>query len=184
MNAIDNKLLDQIMGACSNGPISYRDYIDIVLYADEFGYYKRDRQRVGHNQTTDFYTAESLGPVFAQLVTTAAEDLLGKSIAANSTFIEIAAEPGTELLSHLEKHPFTDSRVIRHGKPIRAGMGATTDDCANTTAHFRASARRSHQPWRSSNSDGLWLAWIGQSIVRPINGGPGSIDRRIRHGPR
>lgn len=114
------KLLDQFREACSNGPISYRDYIDIVLYADEFGYYKRDRQRVGRNQTTDFYTAESLGPVFAQLVTTAAEDLLGKSIAANSTFIEIAAEPGTELLSHLEKHPFTDSRVIRHGKPIRA----------------------------------------------------------------
>ena len=85
MNAVAEKLLDRIKEACSNGPISYRDYTDLVLYADGCGYYKRDQQRVGRNKNTDFYTAESLGQVFSQLVTTAACDLLGKDIAAKPT---------------------------------------------------------------------------------------------------
>lgn len=120
MSAVAEKLLMRIKEACSNGPISYRDYIDLVLYADGCGYYTRHQQRVGRSRQTDFYTAESLGQVFAQLLVTAACDLLGKDIAAKSTFIEIAAEPDAELLSHLEKNPFADSRVIRQGESIRA----------------------------------------------------------------
>ncbi len=120
MSAVKEKLLHQIKEACSNGPISYRDYIDLALYADDCGYYKREKQRVGRNKNTDFYTAESLGKTFAQLITAAAFDLLGETIATNSTFVEIAAEPGTELLSHLKSHPFADSRVIRHGETIQA----------------------------------------------------------------
>ena len=120
MSAVAEKLLMRIKEACSNGPISYRDYIDLVLYADGCGYYKRHQQRVGRSRQTDFYTAESLGQVFAQLLVTAACDLVGKDIAAKSTFIEIAAEPDAELLSHLEKNPFADSRVIRQGESIRA----------------------------------------------------------------
>lgn len=117
MDVVAKNLLNRIKEA---SPISYRDYIDLALYADGCGYYKRDRQRVGRNKNTDFYTSESLGQVFAQLVTAAACELLGEAIAAKSTFIEIAAEPGAELLSHLEKNPFADSRVIRHGESIRA----------------------------------------------------------------
>jgi len=120
MNTIEERLSDQIVRACSNGPISYRDYIDLALYAHECGYYKRDWQRVGRNKNADFYTSESLGEIFAQLVTAAASDLLGRETAANSTFIEIAAEPGATLISHLKSHPFGDSRVIRHGELIRA----------------------------------------------------------------
>ena len=120
MDVAAKTLLDQIQEACSNGPISYRDYINLVLYADGCGYYKRDQERVGRSRQTDFYTAESLGQVFAQLVATAAHDLLGKDTAAKSTFIEIAAEPDAELLRHLEKNPFADSRVIRHGESIQA----------------------------------------------------------------
>jgi SAM-dependent MidA family methyltransferase len=120
MSTVEAELLDKLKAVCANGPISYRDYIDLSLYADGCGYYKRDQKRVGRSRNTDFYTAESLGQVFAQLTTTAADDLLGKDAAANSTFIEIAAEPTTGLLSHLEKHPFAGSRVIRHGDSIQA----------------------------------------------------------------
>ena len=118
MSIVTDKLLDALKTACANGPISYRDYIDLVLYADDCGYYKRGLKRVGRNRNTDFYTAESLGKVFTQLVTTAAMDLLGEEIAVKSAFIEIAAEPNAELLRHLEKNPFADSRVIRHGDPV------------------------------------------------------------------
>jgi SAM-dependent MidA family methyltransferase len=120
MNGADNELWDQLQTSCANGPISYCDYIDLVLYADRCGYYTKDRERVGRSPDRDFYTAESLGKVFARLVTTAAHDLLGEATASRSTFIEIAAEPGSELLSRVESHPFTDSRVIRQGDPICA----------------------------------------------------------------
>ena len=120
MNGADNELWDQLQKSCANGPISYRDYIELALYAKHCGYYTRDRERVGRSPDRDFYTAESLGKVFAQLVTTAAHDLLGEATASRCTFIEIAAEPGAELLSRVDSHPFADSRVIRQGDPIRA----------------------------------------------------------------
>jgi SAM-dependent MidA family methyltransferase len=120
MNGAEKTLWDQLQASCANGPISYRDYINLVLYADNCGYYTRDRDRVGRSPERDFYTAESLGKVFAQLVITAAHDLLGETTAAQSTFIEIAAEPGAELVSRIESHPFADSRVIRQGDAICA----------------------------------------------------------------
>lgn len=120
MNGADNELWDQLQTSCANGPISYCDYINLALYADRCGYYTRDRERVGRSPDRDFYTAESLGKVFARLVTTAAHDLLGEAAANQSTFIEIAAEPGAELLSRVESHPFAESRVIRQGDAICA----------------------------------------------------------------
>lgn len=120
MNGSEKNVLDQLRGRCANGPITYRDYIDIALYADGCGYYRQDRERVGRSPERDFYTAESLGKVFAQLVVTAAEDLLGPEQAALSTFIEIAAEPGRCLLDNYPDHPFAQSQVIRQGDAIQA----------------------------------------------------------------
>jgi SAM-dependent MidA family methyltransferase len=91
-----------------------------VLYTEGCGYYRADRARVGRSADRDFYTAESLGGVFAHLVATAAADLLPPGVAAASTFIEMAAEPGRALLDSLDRHPFAASRVIRLGEPIAA----------------------------------------------------------------
>ncbi|MGJ8651803.1 MAG: SAM-dependent methyltransferase [Opitutaceae bacterium] len=113
-------LMEYIRKACADGPISYCDYINLALYSKDGGYYTRQRERVGRTSERDFYTAESLGPIFAKLVTAAAEDLLPEGLAAKSTFVEIAAEPGAELLSHLETHPFAASKVIRQGDAIDA----------------------------------------------------------------
>lgn len=108
----------QLRQRMRSGPISYRDFIDYALYAEKVGYYTQQRSRVGRSWRHDFYTAESLGRVFAQLVTTAAVDLLPAGQAARSTFVEIAAEPGAALLETLPEHPFADQRVIRRGEPI------------------------------------------------------------------
>ena len=98
-------LLDKIQAACAAGPISYADYIQMALYTERLGYYARKQERVGRDAQRDFYTAESLGAVFARLVSTAAEDLLPAGIAAQSTFIEIAAEPGQALLAISQRTP-------------------------------------------------------------------------------
>jgi len=120
MSHPEQTVLETLRAACAKGPISYADYIQHALYSEACGYYTKQRERVGRHPNRDFYTAESLGSVFAQLVTTAAEDLLPDGVAAQSTFIEIAAEPGAELLSHLSSHPFANSRVIRQGDAIDA----------------------------------------------------------------
>ena len=120
MSQLKATVLERIREKCENGPISFRDYIDIALYAEDSGYYRRDRERVGRSADRDFYTAESLGQVFAKLVTTAAEDLLPEGVAGKSRFIEIAAEPERALLDTLDPHPFADSGVLRLGDPIKA----------------------------------------------------------------
>lgn len=120
MSASKQSVLGILQERCVNGPLSYRDYVEIALYAEGCGYYKRNTQRVGRKKDRDFYTAESLGKVFTQLVIGAAENLLGEKITAQSTFLEIAAEPGQSLLDNVDHHPFANSRIIRLGGPIMA----------------------------------------------------------------
>lgn len=114
------EILHRLSECCADGPISYRDFIDLALYGEGCGYYQQKRERVGRSAERDFYTSESLGRVFAQLVATAAEDLLPEGETAKTRFIEIAAEPGRSLLDHLDRHPFADTEVIRLGETIRA----------------------------------------------------------------
>lgn len=114
------QLHDTIRARCHAAPISYRDYIGAALYTEDLGYYTQAAERVGRSPRHDFYTAESLGRVFARLVTTAAVDLLGGDASAYP-FVEIAAEPDSSLLSHLESHPFAAEQVIRQGDRIQIG---------------------------------------------------------------
>ena len=105
---------------CASGPISYCDYIEQVLYAKNCGYYTSERERVGRTPQRDFYTAESLGPVFANLVIAAVQDILGEATVRQSQFIEIAAEPGAELLTYVDSNPFAGNRTIRPGQALTA----------------------------------------------------------------
>jgi SAM-dependent MidA family methyltransferase len=118
LSEVQKTITDVLGKRCQAAPISYREYIEAALYAEGIGYYTQTAKRVGRSGQHDFYTSESLGRVFAELVTTAAVDLVGQAKAAASSFVEIGAEPGTSLLSHLESHPFGGEQVIRQGEGI------------------------------------------------------------------
>ncbi|MGB0742964.1 MAG: SAM-dependent methyltransferase [Opitutales bacterium] len=120
MSENNQSMMQLLHRQCASGPISYRDYIATVLYAKGCGYYQRATARVGRSADHDFYTSESLGRVFSQLVVGASESLLGTDITIKSSFIEIAAEPGRSLLDQLGAHPFASSKVIRLGEPVEA----------------------------------------------------------------
>lgn len=120
MNGSEKNVLELLHERCASSAISYRDYIEIALYTEGCGYYRQERERVGRSPERDFYTAESLGKTFANLVVTATEDLLGSEETSKSTFIEIAAEPGRCLLDNLPNHPFAGHQTIRHGDTIEA----------------------------------------------------------------
>jgi len=114
MGGARKNLVRRIAGRTAEGPIPYSEYIREALYAPEIGYYAVPRERVGRDGERDFYTAESLGATFADLVITAAADLLGESAAREARFVEIGAEPGQSLLDRASGNPpFAESRVIR-----------------------------------------------------------------------
>ena len=120
MSSKQEILFDHVRTSCANGPISYCEFIHKVLYTKDYGYYTSERKRVGRTPQRDFYTAESLGPVFAELVVASVQDIIGESLARESCFIEIAAEPDVDLLSHIDTHPFAGTKLIRHGQTLQA----------------------------------------------------------------
>ena len=74
---VSEKLIQKLKSVTTDsGMLNYREFIQLVLYDSQYGYYRRDNQRVGRNQETDFYTSQSLGPVFGLLVVDAVKKLL------------------------------------------------------------------------------------------------------------
>lgn len=111
----------QVLQASSQGmPLNFRDYIELSLYHPQFGYYSKEKSRVGRSSESDFYTAESLGPVFSKLVLASIRDLLKQNDLSDYTFIEIAAEPGYCLMDFLEED-FLEERSFAKHKTIRLG---------------------------------------------------------------
>ncbi len=92
-------------------------FIDCVLYHPRIGYYTRDRARVGRRAGTDFYTAASIGPVFAMLVVEAVCALAEGPPEAHA-FVELGPETAGGLLEHIQPHPFREARVLRPGDPL------------------------------------------------------------------
>ncbi len=114
------------MAAClskradAQGRMSFRDFMEVALYAPEVGYYTRQRERVGRTPGTDFYTSSSLGAVFGELVLGAVESLLGEPT-PGFDWLEIGAEPGAELAARCPAmaERFASTQVWRPGDAAR-----------------------------------------------------------------
>jgi SAM-dependent MidA family methyltransferase len=107
-------LLERVSGS---GQMPFDIFIRHALYAPELGYYSSERQRVGRNRQSDFYTASSLGKVFAELLVDACVQLLPDD-AAGYTFVEIGAEPGKGVLQQVE-HPFAAIQTLSLGSELQ-----------------------------------------------------------------
>jgi len=94
------------------GQMDYPTFVTKTLYAPEFGYYSNAKTRVDRSPEADFYTAQSLGPIFGKLVVAACESLLGDADPNSYTFVEIAAEPDRSVLQGVE-HNFGATKTIR-----------------------------------------------------------------------
>ena len=61
--------LDAVLDAAARkngGVLSFRDFSELALFAPEYGYYARKRERVGTAEGTDFYTSATMGAVFGK----------------------------------------------------------------------------------------------------------------------
>ena len=97
--------------------IPFDRFMELALYHPTLGYYRRNKQRVGYGRDTDFYTASTSGPLFGELVHAVCRSLLGAEKLADTTFVELGAEPGNSILGGVQ-HAFGTTRTICIGEPI------------------------------------------------------------------
>jgi len=71
------------------GPLSFRRFMEVALYHERYGYYRRQRDPFGKHG--DFYTAEQLQPVFGLLMAARARQLYR---GADPTVVELGAGRG------------------------------------------------------------------------------------------
>ncbi len=103
--------------AGQDGLLRFDHFMREALYAPALGYYMQNRSRVGPREETDFYTAASLGHVFADLVIAAVEELL-PGPAGGVSFVEAGPEQEGGLLAKASGHRFREVRTIRLGEPL------------------------------------------------------------------
>lgn len=106
--------------ADASGFIDLPDFIETALYHPEHGYYCKQRQRVGRNPQSDFYTSLSLREAFSEIVTEAACAMLEKTgfAPADTHWVEIGAEPGGTLLTEATG-PFKSVHAIGIGQELQ-----------------------------------------------------------------
>lgn len=99
------------------GRMPFDQFMALALYHPTLGYYRREKNRVGYGRDTDFYTASTTGPLFGELVHAACRSLLAGEMLADTTFVELGAEPDGSILNGVQ-HGFGSTRTIRIGEPI------------------------------------------------------------------
>lgn len=127
--------------AQNGGALSFRDFTETALFDANFGYYRKNRARVGRGAGTDFYTAASLGGVFGRLVRAAA----GTLISANSGKIAGTADAGTAALREFalveigaepaQTHFAAQSRFFREFRTLRLGEATEIPENAIVVAN-------------------------------------------------
>jgi SAM-dependent MidA family methyltransferase len=102
--------------ADAGGWLAYPAFTRLALYHPEHGYYRRERTRVGRSAETDFYTAASLGGVFAGLLLEAIRRLANAPL-ETLAFAELGVEPGRgTLAAHAGR--FAGYSEIGAGQPL------------------------------------------------------------------
>lgn len=97
--------------------MGFHRFMELALYDAVVGYYRRDTTRVGYGAGSDFFTANTSGPIYGELVSAACTALLGGDDPRTYTFVEIGAEPSGGVLAGLA-HPFGGVRTVRIGEPL------------------------------------------------------------------
>jgi len=145
--------------------VSFARFMELALYHPAAGYYAKKRRRIGRDASTDFYTATSLGPVFGELIVSAAVKLLGAKDPAGCKFVEIGAEPEGGVLAGVS-HPFAGSHTVARGQPVELAGECVVFSNELFDAQPCHRLVRQGGAWRE-----LGVAWQRDASVAPGSGG-------------
>lgn len=106
-----NKVEDLIKETIKNcGAISFRDFMELALYAPNIGYYNRETTKIG--RAGDFYTSSSLHKSFAAIIALQAEEMWHiLDCPDRFVFVEFGAGMGhfaKDFLDYLKEKPLFD----------------------------------------------------------------------------
>src|SRR4030067_3517192 len=88
------------------GPISFRDFMDMALYYPGLGYYTSDRNKIG--KKGDYYTSSNLTPAFGEMMGRQLEEMWGIIGEKKFTVVEMGAGTGLlslDVIEYLKKNP-------------------------------------------------------------------------------
>jgi SAM-dependent MidA family methyltransferase len=109
-------LLKALREQSAGGVVRFDRFVDVALFHPEAGYYIANRDRVGRRRSADFTTAVALGPLFGELVASAAAGIVGDT--RDHVLVEIGAEPGSSVFSGVADR-FAALTTLRVGDPLR-----------------------------------------------------------------
>ncbi|MEJ6523977.1 MAG: SAM-dependent methyltransferase [Opitutales bacterium] len=93
------------------------EFVQLALYHESNGYYSKKQERVGKGTNSDFYTSNTFGSLWGELIIEACGEILSNEDIRKYTFVEIAAEPNCSILDNIE-HPFSSSITYRLGDSL------------------------------------------------------------------
>lgn len=99
---LSNLLIQKIK---QQGPISFRDFMEMALYCPGLGYYTSDKEKIG--KTGDFYTSSNLTPAFGEMLGKQIEEMWQISGETDFTVVEMGAGMGLlscDVLEYLRKN--------------------------------------------------------------------------------
>ncbi|HKZ68161.1 MAG TPA: SAM-dependent methyltransferase [Chitinophagaceae bacterium] len=83
------------------GPVSFRDFMELALYHPQAGYYTSGREKIGKNG--DFYTSPYLGPLFGKMIAKQLEEMWCLLDKKPFTIVEYGAGTGNLCRDILEQ---------------------------------------------------------------------------------
>src|ERR1043166_7946869 len=89
----ERSMRDVLHNALQYGDLAFRDFVELVLYHPEFGYYATRAQRVG--KEGDFVTSPSLSPLFASTLGRLIGEFLRRAGDAPSVVVDIGCGDGS-----------------------------------------------------------------------------------------
>lgn len=109
----------------AQGPLSFREFMDMALYYPQFGYYTSNREKIGPRG--DFFTSPSLHPLFGQLIARQVLEMWDATGEDKFTIVEYGAGPGflcRDLLKYVEqkepqRYEKLDYCIIEKSDPMR-----------------------------------------------------------------
>ncbi len=164
-------LFKELRRRAKGGVLRFDDFVDVALFQPGLGYYAADRQRVGRRADADFTTAAALGPIFGELLTEAAESLLGNL--SETTLVEVGVEPGASAFASVA-HRFATHKIIRLGDalelPPRSVLVANELLDAQPFRRFR---------WLGQGWSELGVAILANDELAEVELGPPTDDEAL-----
>lgn len=94
------------------GPISFRDFMEMALYYPGLGYYTSDRSKIG--KKGDYYTSPNLTPAFGEMLGKQIEEMWRITGEKDFTIVEMGAGTGLlsmDVIEYLKRDPEIFSRL-------------------------------------------------------------------------